>query len=321
VPQWRLSILIGALLIVTAIAFSSPVHAHAEAGPSWTLRLDNDYFNFWQPAYQRADHDYTQGSLLEGAFPAGTSLLPHVLSGASDGRWIQISLAQEIYTPAEDSPKLRPGQRPYAGWLAIRGAIERQRRVRTDLVAATLGVTGPASLAEFPQTQFHRIFNLRRPLGWDGQLPTEPGFVVEYARADEWVGVGSGSLRARAGTWTRARFGSIAVDGSVAIHGTLGLNPAAPRPEDLSPHRGRVALYAIAWAGLDGVLRNEFLEGTLFRDSERVPIRHRVHELAGGICVRLGRVRAEWVAIHRGREYDTQTEEHYYSSIILSLAS
>ena len=46
----------------------------------------------------------------------------------------------------------------------------------------TLGVVGPASLAEETQKFIHAIVNDRKPMGWHYQLRDEPGLVMHYER-------------------------------------------------------------------------------------------------------------------------------------------
>lgn len=312
--------------LVTILLAGTAVPLSAQHRPSWRLVADNDYFNFWQPVRQRPDKEYTQGIHLTRSFRPRRSLprwLPGHLGcagGAPDCPWVTMALSQEIYTPTHDSENLQPGERPYAGWLAVSASVERHRASQMAELKVTVGITGPLSLAEFAQTRIHRLLGYRKPLGWAGQIPTEPGLGVEYRRADQLLRVGGESgLGMRVGALTGGRLGTFAVDGSAGLHVTLGLAPSAPRPVDLSPRTQRVSLHVSGSFRLDGVLRNEFLQGTLFRSSPGVPVRHLVPEGSVGVQVRLGRVALGWNAVRRGREYPTADGGHTYSSLTVAL--
>ena len=119
----------------------------ARAQASASLRLDNDYFNFWQAPYQRPDVEYTQGADLSVRWPATTAWLRHltpVPTPCADSVPPEVpcglrivSLGQDMYTPSIDSPRLLPGQRPYAGWLYLSFAERVESRSRVRGVALT----------------------------------------------------------------------------------------------------------------------------------------------------------------------------------------
>jgi len=302
--------------------------ASGQRRPAWFVVADNDYFNFWQDVSRRPDVEYSQGLHFGVALPVGPRKIPRWIPtrwicAALTERcpWITLGLSQEIYTPSVDAPVLQPGQRPYAGWLALRLGWGQHTRRSMETIDLAVGVTGPPSLAEFAQTRMHRLLSFRAPLGWSGQLPAEPGFFVTYARALEVWGTSSADvLGFRLGLLGVARAGTIHVDGAVGANATFGIRPAAPRPIDLSRPSGRVALYVSTGAQIEAVARNEFLQGTLFRSSPGVPLRHFVPQASLGFHARLGRVSADWTVTYRGREYPTQPKPHTYSSLGLRIA-
>src|SRR5471030_3091392 len=88
-----------------------------------------------------------------------------------------------MYTPTYDSDAPLIGERSYAGWLYGRGdVVGATSTMRRDL-ALTVGVTGPASLAEFAQKRVHGVnASARKPLGWEYQLPTEPDMAMQFTQ-------------------------------------------------------------------------------------------------------------------------------------------
>lgn len=301
----------------------APASVSAQRRASWSLRADNDVFNFWQKEDNRPDREYTFGHELGVALPIQPHNLPRFFPRRLICRsltercpWAILGLIQEAYTPWNDAPELQPGERPYAGWLAFQGGIARETRRGMEEFNLAVGVTGPPSLAEFFQTSLHTLFHMRKPLGWSGQLPAEPGVQLTYLRAQElWRTGPAAPFGIRLGVSGRARLGTIHVDGTAGATATIGIRPSAPRSRDLSARSGGFALYLKLSGQVDGILRNEFIQGTLFRKSPGLPLRHVVPEGTAGLYARLGRIELGWSATSRGREYPTQPGAHTWSSL------
>lgn len=309
-----------ALTLLGAVLRPPALRSQGEA--SWSLRVDNDYLNFWQPARDRPDGDYTQGFRYSAAIPirpdgfwARLAGRPSCRKQPDDCAWQTLELEQEIYTPSAFTRSL-PVRRPYAGWLAVSAGIARRDRRRLEALQLTLGVTGPPSLGGFLQTQTHRLFGFSDPAGWDDQLPTELGAVLEYRRTQELVRtLASSGWGARAGGLLDARLGTTVTDWSIGTFGTFGLNPMIGQFGNLTERLGDVTVQLAGEARLGWVLRNEFLQGTLFRTSAGVTPTPLVGEVRGGVGVRVRHFAIDWWVVHRGREYAAQPLPHTYSSL------
>jgi lipid A 3-O-deacylase len=318
------------LLIVASVAMflaTTSMAAQARLPTTWAIRADNDYFNFWQSVRDRPDEEYTQGADLSVTW-SGRPIVrgwlfresrPCVIGRPADESCtrLRIAIGQEIYTPSIDSPQLLPGERPYAGWLYTRFSESTESRKGLDELAATIGVTGPPSLAEAAQDVWHRWFNFRMPLGWAGQIPFEPDFAISWTRAREVMSPASvvaGVLHVA--PYGRATIGTLATDLTVGGSITLGVNPRPAWQPTGHPSPGHhVGLYIAADAQSKFVVRNLFLDGATFRSSSSVSKEPFVGQVSGAIGLSVGRVRAEWTVLHLTREYTTQPIGHTYSQL------
>jgi hypothetical protein len=295
---------------------------------SASLRVDNDFFNFWDPLAKRPDEEYTQGTNLALRWSGTGVVLPRLLRGLAPcanappteglcGR-LSVSLGQDMYTPSIDSPQLLPGQRPYAGWLYLEGTERAEGARRLDVVRVTIGVTGPPSLAESTQDLWHRWFNFRQPLGWAEQLPFEVDLTLGYEGARTMVRLPSADSPhlILAPVWG-LNAGTLLTDLELGLRATVGWHPPVPWVTTLRRPRSVLGLYLLAGVRGDVVARNLFLDGTTFRASPRVARNVLVGQVEGGIGLSVGRVRLEWTVIHRGREYATQPRPHTYARLAL----
>ena len=94
------------------------------------------------------------------------------------------------YTPENRlATDLISDDRPYAGWLYGSLSIhtvtadpnDRTRKV-SESVELSLGVVGPESLGEEAQDFIHEARLIDPFRGWDNQLKTEPGILLNYER-------------------------------------------------------------------------------------------------------------------------------------------
>jgi hypothetical protein len=188
-----------------------------------------------------------------------------------------------------------------------------------DGFRATIGVTGPPSLAETLQTGWHNLFGYRKPLGWAEQMPFEPAFAVSYlgARTVTASSAASGVALTPAAVWALTA-GTLRTSGMLGLRAAFGAH--APPPWESTAHRelgAGTAVYLIAGVQGEVVARDMFLDGTLFRESPSVSRRWIVGQVEGGVGLTLGRVRLEWAVIHRAREYSTQPAPHTFARILM----
>jgi lipid A 3-O-deacylase len=287
--------------------------------------LDNDYFNFWLRPDKRPDNDYTQGISVEVPFSQVASLLAK-RSAIPCGKERQplkciaglLELKQEIYTPEQDAPALLPGQRPYLGWLGIGTGVRWLSPGRVQELRMEVGVTGPPSLAEASQKAVHGLLGFREPLGWDGQIPFEPGLVVSYGHA-QVIGElqASGRRVASLTGHSRIRLGNFVSDVRAGGCLTLGWNVTGCHNSWI-PHIGGFGVGLRAGFSGDLVLHHLSLDGSTFADGPRVDRKLGVVEGMIGLQVRIKGLLVEWTAIRRSREYSSQTTPHTFSRIALT---
>ena len=307
------------LVLLALVGFATPSRAQHEL--TWHVSTDNDYFNFWVPPDSRPDFGYTHGSELSVHAPTITGVVrwlapPWLVGSDRDGRaHLVMNLRQEIYTPWR-----RAGDQPYAGWLEVGLGVRCESPRSLRRVQLHLGVTGPPSLAEPTQKWVHRMFGFGEPHDWSKQLPFEPGLILEYESARQPLGSGRPEgLRWSAGPWWRARLGTVVDDVSGGGQVALGLRPLVPwRASDQRAQTG-VSAYLTGAARVDVVVRNEFLDGTLFRASRGVAKYPVVPEAEYGIALGYRRLRVEWRVMRRAKDFRTQPMPHTLSSLVIAL--
>jgi hypothetical protein len=200
---------------------------------------------------------------------------------------------------------------------------------RYDKLELEMGMVGPSSLAEDVQTFWHSLLGLHVPEGWDNQLDNEPGLVLYYeqARSFEYDDVIAGldfdiipNFGGSIGNvLTHAAAGLIVRLGSELDKdfGPPRIRPSLPGGAYFSPGRGR---NWYVFAGLQGraVIRNIFLDGNTFSDSQSVDKRILVGDLQAGLTVIIDRLRFSYTQIFRTREFEGQDRGDIFGSLSLS---
>lgn len=298
----------------------------------WTLLFENDFF-------YNSDNNYTSGIGLAWAAPPNTAP-DWALDSARRLPWFPAAgevrhgyvLGQNVYTPQDvrldDPPR---DDRPYAGWLYWALGLGVDAGAVYDQVALTLGVVGPASMAEASQKAIHRIKGAKATRGWDTQLNNEPGVVLSYQR--DWRGAVTsgaagleldltphfggalGNVHTFVNTGATARIGQrIAND-----FGPLRIAPNPPVSGYFAPSD------AVTWyvfVGIDGraVARNIFLDGNTFQDSRSVDKKPLVGELHTGAAIAWRALRVTYTHVRHTREFETQERGEQYGAISISVA-
>ncbi len=296
-----------------------PAYVAAPAA-EWSLIVDNDDFNFWQPPADRPDFGYTHGTELDASLSRAPKWLarhtPAWLDGGTQSGPARLELraAQRVY-----SPWRLPADRPYAGWLELACGLRHAAAGSNREAILHVGVTGPASRAAAIQRWIHRHFDHGALPDWSHQLPQELGIGIETSGARRtWRSGGSSRFAAAAGPEWRARLGTYAVDLRAGLQTVAGWN--APDVWGDPTTRSGPAFYAMLAGRTDLIVRDEFLEGTWSRPSPGVsatPI-PLVPELETGIGLGVGSARLEWRIHRRAKEFRHQPELHTYSTLALS---
>jgi hypothetical protein len=193
-----------ALLTLATLAAAIPASGVEEPGNgTLTLLLENDFF-------YRTDENYTNG--IAFYWVPSTDQEPDGFTRAA--RWIPwfpedgpvrhgYVLGQNIYTPKRISlPDPPLDDRPYAGWLYLALGLGVETGRQLDQFAFTLGVVGPASLAEETQTFMHAVTDSEQAQGWDTQIGNEIGIVLAGSYLVSAVGAGCSPQVCWDSTWT-----------------------------------------------------------------------------------------------------------------------
>jgi hypothetical protein len=141
------------------------------------------------------DRHYTAGERLTLAYwpqwaddLAAVFPLHRQFETSRDGEPIQPRTAagffvgQDIYNPAHASDVDRHDAWPYAAWLYTGAFWQRASDFRLDHVELDLGITGPSALGGDAQKFVHGAIGDADPVGWEHQLPGEPGFNLILSR-------------------------------------------------------------------------------------------------------------------------------------------
>lgn len=223
-----------------------------------------------------------------------------------------------------------PGEPPYAGWLYGSVGLNVWNGRQSDQLTLTLGVVGPAALAEQGQKFVHKITDSEDPRGWDTQLENEPGLVLTYQRS--WRGVATELPGGNRFDFTPHVGGAL---GNVYTYANAGFTlrygrqlPRDDGPLRVQPGAPGAGLYtagdSFGWylfAGVDGraVARNLFLDGNTFEDSRSVDKEPLVADLQIGVALAWREVRLSYAQVLRTREYEDQSESEDFGALTLSL--
>jgi len=311
----------GAVCLLVAMFFISPFSATASEEPGkgiFSMVFENDIFS-------NTDQYYTNGLRL--SWLTSPDKTPEVLRKAfwfpwfskSEGVRASYAIGQDIYTPKDLCSRNPPlDDHPYAGWLYGSVGLVSESGRRLDQLALTVGVVGPASLAEQMQNLFHDMVNTNEANGWETQLKNEPGIILAYRRS--WRSLISNSIFGIPFDITPHAGGAL---GNVFTHANAGLmlrygknlpfDFGPPCIQPVLPGSGFFILrHHLSWyffAGIDGraVARNIFLDGNTFRDSRSVEKKPLVGALQFGVAIIWGRVRLGYTHLLQTREFESQS--------------
>jgi lipid A 3-O-deacylase len=325
------------VLLVFIVLLFPGLSPGAETGGVLNIQMENDFFG------GGTDRNFTHGTRMEYVTgpiewisDAADKLpwfdsersgqgAPHVKARAS------IAIGQNIFTPENTTAfQLLPDQRPYAGWLYMGfGLAANQGNRRYDKVYLEVGIVGPNSFGEEVQSEWHTLFGLKVPNGWDHQLDNEPGLVLYYEQARRFN--------------TRDMLFGLEYDviphfggslGNVFTYGACGftLRVGADLKKDFGPPRIRPSLPGggffrtddgfnwYIFAGTEGraVLRNIFLDGNTFSHSPSVDKKPFVGDVQAGLASQWGKFRLSYTQIYRSKEYKGQSSGDIFGSLTIS---
>lgn len=298
----------------------------------WSLVVENDLF-------YNTDQHYTSGVRFTYLTPKGrepawlrrAALALPMFNEESDIR-IEYALGQSMFTPGDIKvANPPPGERPYAGWLyGTVGVVARTNQV-LDQASFSLGMVGPASLAEQSQKFIHEVIGSPEPQGWDTQLKNEPTLQFTYQRswqstkfylpadfavdATPHAGFALGNVFTYANTGLMFRLGqNLPVD-----YGPPRVQPSLPGSGYFERPDSEFGWYL--FGGVDGraVARNIFLDGNSVADSRSVDKEPLVGDLQFGLALVVDGVRFAYTHVLRTREYEGQDADDQFGAFSVSV--
>lgn len=318
-------------LIAVSVFSAAPVQALPETPGFWSVQLENDlwgsnddrfYTNGWQFGYASPDTppDYLQ---------AIADFIPFYAQGTTG--YYGFNLGQKIFTPEDISESsLTADDRPYAGWLYVESFIghryfDRGDREKINGFILTLGIVGPAALAEDAQKLVHDVVGADDPKGWNNQLENELGvngtFVQKWRRIydiDErrqseispHLSLTLGNVYSYAAAGIMARWGTHLKDDI----GPPVISPGFPGLPAFNPNR-RANWYLFAGFEARALARNIFLDGNTNVDSHSVNKEDLVGDLQIGFAIHTRDTRISFSQMIRSREYENQPERTQFGLI------
>lgn len=243
------------------------------------------------------------------------------------------AFGQSMFTPDDIKLKNPPeDDHPYAGWLYATLGIASEKNNQLDIMTFSLGVVGPAAMAEDTQKLIHELINSDDPKGWDTQLHNELGFILTHKHI--WRGVQSFNLNQYEldiSPYTAASIGNIHTNASLGATLRFGKNlpndfgpprvqPGMPSETDFGPSSNKTNWYL--FLGLEGkaVARNIFLDGNTFRESRSVDKKPLVADIQFGVVFDWKDLRLGYTHVFRTKEFKTQKNTDGFGSITLNFA-
>jgi len=296
----------------------------------WSFVLENDLF-------VDEDNGYTNGARFSYLSPKAD--IPEWADDAADyipvfahdgDKRFRFAFGQSMFAPDDLTRRdLITDDRPYAGFLFGSVGLVSDTGSRLDNLQLTLGVVGPASLAEQTQKFVHKTIGSTDPKGWDNQLKNEPGIILSYERkwrsmyqlnpfgwavdASPYLGGSLGNIYTHASTGAMFRIGyDLPSD-----YGPPLISPNLPGSDFFIPTND------ISWylfAGFEGraVAQNIFLDGNSWQDSHSVDKKPLVGSIQAGIAFTYKDVRIAYTQILRTKEFKGQQNADKFGALTVS---
>lgn len=298
---------------------SQPPFPTRSAPSTYSLRVDNDAFDFWMLPWNRPDEEYTSGVHLDydgGAAPWWAHRLvgqrPACTVSSDECQTSRLELGQDIYTAAVNQrhPVAPPTARPSAGWLYLEQTARALSANQSDELSLTVGVTGPPSLARFTQQLAHDAApKFNRPTDWSRQIGFEPGVIARYEQRRR-VSVIAGI--ADVIPTMSVSLGNVLTAADAGLSVRTGWHLAHP----WLPERASTGVFIEAGISGQAVARNIFLDGNTFTAGPRVGHEPFVGTGDLGIGFRFRALSLEYRAVNQTRAYSAGPRWHPWASMV-----
>ena len=336
-----LKVLLCSAGLVPAFALAQPEPTTIDGTPraatefnfsAIVVSFENDKF------FAGSDRHYTQGARVTVLYDGGPRnpltaaaqklleevgrVLPFKSEPRIDRGKLAVSLGQDMFTPEDtETTALLPNDRPYAGWLYLAAGFHAIEDDLSYVAELTLGVVGPASLAEEFQNGWHDIIHVPHANGWDNQLHNEPGLNLAFELRKKLI----------ATPWLDVIPRAAIVLGNVNTHASLGaslrIGPNLPADFGHDLIRAgsgaidktrRFSVYGFIAADIRFVARNIFLDGNTWRDSHSVRKRPIVADLNAGFALNWTAFRLIYTQDYRTKDFYGQKKRDVFGSVSLA---
>jgi lipid A 3-O-deacylase len=334
-------------LLILPLPASGQKRPQLEKHSTYIFYLENDTFAGTDRHYTNAiKFSWISRDLLknggDGSLPAWSRWLAEQSQTTDRDDFLHnlaLSLGQNMYTPQDTSIEaLIVDDRPYGGWTYLSAALHSKNMDLLNTFELSLGVVGPASLAEETQAWVHEQIDSPDPQGWDNQLKNEPGLMLVWQRfwrilrhnfgggGFAWdliphAGVSLGNVFTYANLGGEVRFGyNLPID-----FGTSLIRPGGGTASPVGRQDPRLSArseFGIAFfAGVDGraVARNIFLDGNTWQDSHSVDKNPLVADISAGVSLIYKRIKLTYTHVYRTEEFEDQDQAQVFGSISLAV--
>lgn len=287
----------------------------------------------------KTDKDYTSGVRASWiTAPNNTPIWAKDLATSMPqfANWANVrteySLQQVIFTPRQTTLMTpNPGDRPYAGWLNASFGLIGENGPLLDQLSLSIGVVGPASLAQESQKFVHDLYGEESPQGWSYQLRNEPTLQLRDQRS--WRALAAYSFNKDYGMDFTPHVGFNLGNVYTFANAGLTLRIGKDLQQDFGPPRigpsvsgsgyfepnKKLGYYLFAGIEMRAIARNIFLDGNTFEDSAHVSKRPIVGDLQAGFALTYNQLRMSYTQIWRTEEFYGQTRPDQFGALTLSV--
>jgi lipid A 3-O-deacylase len=257
-------------------------------------------------------------------------------AGVSQRRFEYIPVAQVQFTPQKiDVSTPDPKDRPYAAWLYTGLHLLQENDSRSlNNLEVLAGIIGPAAAGREVQDGYHRVVGFHQAQGWSHQIANRPGIQFSYDYKRRFV-ADFGSQYAfdvipEAGLSLGWAYRYLDAGMSFRFGNALDLDYG---PEHIRPSLSGTAYsdyrrlgpgwfhwYLFAGAQERSMFYNVFIDAADSVAPQGLDRAVMVTDYSGGATLIFGRwLRADFVAIRRGREFAGQNGTDNYGGVNLTI--